>query len=364
MGGCPAPSPPPPKRMPLGLGICFVRMTAEGRCRQLCQPGCAMQCTTPIAPKSMLPVPSTPSPPSTPLCHPFQPLLHLQPGFGFITFEDERDADDAVAGLDGKNGWKVERARPSRRDGGGGFGGRGGGGYGGGGVSWGCTLERGVCSCSYASAPRTLPVLMACTLPTLPAVRWRWRRRRRPQVLPVWRAGPHRARRECWKEGDSWHGLMHRQGPEQLPRSGAHLLSVVCRSLACSINSARCAEAWRPTSLPAVPQRWWRWRPLWRWRRWWWLRRRWLRRRVSCPLHAGCWDPAGSWLGGERACPAVGLSCLSLSVLPTHTPAGATTATRAGATIATTTGAGMTGTCGAGRSLPAAASVLCLYQFL
>lgn len=59
----------------------------------------------------------------------------LQPGFGFITFEDERDADDAVAGLDGKNGWKVERARPSRREGGG-FGGRGGGGYGGGGVSW------------------------------------------------------------------------------------------------------------------------------------------------------------------------------------------------------------------------------------
>ncbi|PRW59686.1 serine arginine-rich splicing factor RSZ22 [Chlorella sorokiniana] len=59
------------------------------------------------------------------------------PGFGFITFEDERDADDAVAGLDGKNGWKVERARPSRRDGGGGFGGRGGGGFGGGGYGGG-----------------------------------------------------------------------------------------------------------------------------------------------------------------------------------------------------------------------------------
>lgn len=58
------------------------------------------------------------------------------PGFGFITFEDERDADDAVAGLDGKNGWKVERARPSRREGGG-FGGRGGGGYGGGGYGGG-----------------------------------------------------------------------------------------------------------------------------------------------------------------------------------------------------------------------------------
>ncbi len=89
----------------------------------------------------------TPSPPSHTaalLTHlPPSPAPHhpiIQPGFGFITFEDERDADDAVAGLDGKNGWKVERARPGRRDGGGGGrggGGYGGGGYGGGGVSFG-----------------------------------------------------------------------------------------------------------------------------------------------------------------------------------------------------------------------------------
>ncbi|KAI7839900.1 hypothetical protein COHA_006380 [Chlorella ohadii] len=56
------------------------------------------------------------------------------PGFGFITFEDERDADDAVAGLDGKNGWKC----PSGGGGGGGrYGGGGGGGYGGGGYGGG-----------------------------------------------------------------------------------------------------------------------------------------------------------------------------------------------------------------------------------
>ncbi|KAL4854884.1 Serine/arginine-rich splicing factor 21A [Chlorella vulgaris] len=61
------------------------------------------------------------------------------PGFGFITFADDRDADDACAALDGKNGWKVERARPSRREGGGGFGGGRGGGdrYGGGGGGFG-----------------------------------------------------------------------------------------------------------------------------------------------------------------------------------------------------------------------------------
>lgn len=63
-------------------------------------------------------------------------LSAVQPGFGFVTFDDDRDADDAVANLDGKNGWKVERARPGRRDGGGG-GGYGGGGYGGGGGGYG-----------------------------------------------------------------------------------------------------------------------------------------------------------------------------------------------------------------------------------
>ena len=67
-------------------------------------------------------------------------LFRPQPGFGFVTFDDDRDADDAVASLDGKNGWKCERARPSRRDGGGGgggYGGGGGGGYGGGGGGYG-----------------------------------------------------------------------------------------------------------------------------------------------------------------------------------------------------------------------------------
>ena len=54
-----------------------------------------------------------------------------------MTFDDDRDADDAVANLDGKNGWKVERARPGRRDGGGGGYGGGGGGYGGGGYGGG-----------------------------------------------------------------------------------------------------------------------------------------------------------------------------------------------------------------------------------
>lgn len=132
--------------MPLGLGTYLACMAAGGMAAFTSQ---VAPCSAllPLSPK--LPTPGTPSPP---LPHaslpPLPPPLHLQPGFGFITFEDERDADDAVAGLDGKNGWKVERARPSRREGGGGFGGRGGGGYGGGGVSWGCMLERGVCPCS------------------------------------------------------------------------------------------------------------------------------------------------------------------------------------------------------------------------
>lgn len=131
--------------MPLGLGTYLACMAAGGIAGSLYQPGCTMQRTVPKAAYSRHPF-------ASPLPHislpPLPPPLHLQPGFGFITFEDERDADDAVAGLDGKNGWKVERARPSRREGGGGFGGRGGGGYGGGGVSWGCMLERGVCPCS------------------------------------------------------------------------------------------------------------------------------------------------------------------------------------------------------------------------
>uniref|UniRef100_A0A0C9RPW5 TSA: Wollemia nobilis Ref_Wollemi_Transcript_4424_1333 transcribed RNA sequence n=1 Tax=Wollemia nobilis TaxID=56998 RepID=A0A0C9RPW5_9CONI len=46
------------------------------------------------------------------------------PGFAFIEFEDRRDANDAVRGLNGKNDWRVELSRSS---GGGARGGRGGG---------------------------------------------------------------------------------------------------------------------------------------------------------------------------------------------------------------------------------------------
>ena len=48
----------------------------------------------------------------------------------FIDFEDPRDAEDAVRGLDGHQGWKVEISRsrgPAPRGGGGDFGGGGGG---------------------------------------------------------------------------------------------------------------------------------------------------------------------------------------------------------------------------------------------
>jgi len=60
----------------------------------------------------------------------------LKNGYGFVEFDDYRDADDAVYELNGKElcGERViiEHARgPSRREGGGGGGGRGGGGYGG-----------------------------------------------------------------------------------------------------------------------------------------------------------------------------------------------------------------------------------------
>ncbi|GAA0184817.1 RNA splicing factor [Lithospermum erythrorhizon] len=48
------------------------------------------------------------------------------PGYAFIDFDDKRDAEDAIRGLDGKNGWRVELSHNSR-DGGRGGGGRGGG---------------------------------------------------------------------------------------------------------------------------------------------------------------------------------------------------------------------------------------------
>ncbi|KAL5989789.1 hypothetical protein ACLOJK_010683 [Asimina triloba] len=33
------------------------------------------------------------------------------PGYAFIEFDDRRDADDAISGLDGKHGWRVEMSR-------------------------------------------------------------------------------------------------------------------------------------------------------------------------------------------------------------------------------------------------------------
>ncbi|KAK4757787.1 hypothetical protein SAY87_019088 [Trapa incisa] len=44
------------------------------------------------------------------------------PGYAFIDFEDNRDAQDAIRDLDGKNGWRVEMSHNSK-----GGGGRGGG---------------------------------------------------------------------------------------------------------------------------------------------------------------------------------------------------------------------------------------------
>ncbi|KAK9675662.1 hypothetical protein RND81_11G022000 [Saponaria officinalis] len=52
------------------------------------------------------------------------------PGYAFIEFDDKRDALDAIRGLDGKNGWRVELSHNSK--GGAGPGVRGGRGRGGG----------------------------------------------------------------------------------------------------------------------------------------------------------------------------------------------------------------------------------------
>ncbi|KAF3338260.1 serine/arginine-rich splicing factor RSZ21A isoform X2 [Carex littledalei] len=39
------------------------------------------------------------------------------PGYAFIEFEDKRDAMDAIRGVDGKNGWRVELSHSSKGDG-------------------------------------------------------------------------------------------------------------------------------------------------------------------------------------------------------------------------------------------------------
>ncbi|KAI7757610.1 hypothetical protein M8C21_016501 [Ambrosia artemisiifolia] len=52
------------------------------------------------------------------------------PGYGFVDFDDKRDALDAIRELDGKNGWRVEMSHNSRGSGGGGGGGGRGGGRG------------------------------------------------------------------------------------------------------------------------------------------------------------------------------------------------------------------------------------------
>lgn len=46
--------------------------------------------------------------------HPPETTMPIPAGFAFVQFEDPRDAEDAVTGLAGKNGWRVEVARPPR----------------------------------------------------------------------------------------------------------------------------------------------------------------------------------------------------------------------------------------------------------
>ena len=46
------------------------------------------------------------------------------PGYAFIDFNDKRDAEDAIRGLDGKNGWRVEISHNNKNGGGGRGGGR------------------------------------------------------------------------------------------------------------------------------------------------------------------------------------------------------------------------------------------------
>ncbi|KAG0490169.1 hypothetical protein HPP92_007032 [Vanilla planifolia] len=40
------------------------------------------------------------------------------PGYAFIDFDDHRDAQDAIRGMDGKNGWRVELSHNSKGGGG------------------------------------------------------------------------------------------------------------------------------------------------------------------------------------------------------------------------------------------------------
>uniref|UniRef100_F6HPN0 Serine/arginine-rich splicing factor RSZ21 n=1 Tax=Vitis vinifera TaxID=29760 RepID=F6HPN0_VITVI len=47
------------------------------------------------------------------------------PGYAFVEFADRRDAVDAIRGLDGKSGWRVELSHNSKGGGGGGGGGGG-----------------------------------------------------------------------------------------------------------------------------------------------------------------------------------------------------------------------------------------------
>ncbi|THU59196.1 hypothetical protein C4D60_Mb03t22430 [Musa balbisiana] len=61
------------------------------------------------------------------------------PGYGFVEFDDRRDALDAIRDIDGKHGWRVELSHNSKAGGGGRGGrGRGGGGGGGGGGDMNC----------------------------------------------------------------------------------------------------------------------------------------------------------------------------------------------------------------------------------
>lgn len=90
-----------PVRGPCQPGPAIVNVKAAGCCcRALVSP--ALLCCLSASLSTHLPPACLTIPLSTVRTLPS--LLKQQPGFGFITFEDDRDADDAVAALDGKNG--------------------------------------------------------------------------------------------------------------------------------------------------------------------------------------------------------------------------------------------------------------------